>query len=302
MIAALWRRDLLFCKKELSLFVGHLLLKYGAICGILSARDVIVVYRVLIADSSSVMSKLISKYLADEVEIHRCKDCSTFISTVLTVDPDILYLDLNMTAGMGHFLLQPLRSVGKKMKIIVASTLFNDMMNAQMGQLGVDYLIPKPCSYSFVISLIRELCFRLDNPDLGDWCLENEIDRMLLDLGFRIGPNRYQCVFESVLERYHCPDSSMKELYIDVAKRCGGNYQRIEKAVRDAVIDAYNRSAPEMWELYFGNQGKREKPYPGNEEFIARLANHLLCHSRIRKPCRLHKECNHQKNRSHDIA
>lgn len=241
-------------------------------------------YRVLIADASGALAKIIDKHIGNEVQIHRCQDCGRFISTVLDVDPDILYLDLNIATGLGCFLLQSLCSAGKKMKIIVASSLLNDVITAQMGQLGVDFLIPKPCSYSFVISLIRDLCFRLDHPDIGDWCLENEIDRMLLDLGFRMGPNRYKCVFESILERYHAPDSSMKELYIDVAKRCGGNYQRIEKAIRDAVIDAYNCSAPEMWELYFGKRGNRERPYPGNEEFIARLANCLVCRARFKKP------------------
>ncbi len=179
-------------------------------------------YRVLIADSTNTMAKMIAKHIGSEVQIHRCNDSGELISNILTVEPDILYLDLHLVAGMGYFLLQSLQRAGRKMKIIVASAIYNDVICAQMGQLEVDFLVPKPCNYGLVISLIRDLCFQIEHPEPEDWCLENETDHMLLDLGFRMGPNRYRCVFEAVLQRYFAPDSSMKELYIDVAKRCGG--------------------------------------------------------------------------------
>ena len=112
-------------------------------------------------------------------------------------------------------------------------------------------------------------------------CVENEIEQTLLMLRFRRGPSRYRCVYEAILMRYNNPDCSMKELYIDVAGICGGNHQRVEKAIRNAVADAYACSDKALWNYYFIKDPRRVKPYPSNEDFIASIAGYLTRQKRI---------------------
>ena len=76
----------------------------------------------------------------------------------------------------------------------------------------------------------------------------------------------------------------MKELYVDVASCCGGGRQRVEKAIRDAVEDAYSNSDTSLWAMYFPYYSKREKPYPGNEDFVARIAGALIQIARVHAP------------------
>lgn len=63
--------------------------------------------------------------------------------------------------------------------------------------------------------------------------------------------------------------SFTKELYPRVAKEfyCS-SYQAVEHAVRVAIVDAWQRRDPAVWEKYFP---RLEKP-PTNKQFIAAIA------------------------------
>ena len=73
----------------------------------------------------------------------------------------------------------------------------------------------------------------------------------------------------------------MKEMYVDVAHKYGGNYQSVEKAVRDGIKAARTKGNPELWNLLFaycidGQNG------PRNEEFVGRIVLFLRQQSRLK--------------------
>ncbi|MBR4863671.1 MAG: hypothetical protein IKU07_03780 [Oscillospiraceae bacterium] len=246
--------------------------------------------RLMIVDTHGALGKAIERRLGDEFYIGvRCSD-EMLAEEIVSFCPDILLMDIMYPAIRRLQVLQAVVNTLPDMKVLVIATVLDEYTVSRLVQLELYSAIAKPCAPDYVASKIRDAAFAHDYPDKNDWCLENEIDRLLLCLGFRMGSNRYNCVFEAIRIRYHSMDCSTKELYIDVAKSCGGSYRRVEKAIRDAVADAYENSDCDtsLWAAYFPACGKREKPYPGNEEFIARAAGYMISKTRLRRPC--HRE------------
>lgn len=66
--------------------------------------------------------------------------------------------------------------------------------------------------------------------------------------------------------------SLTKELYPYAADYFGhSSWQPVEHAVRVAILDAWERRAPEVWEKYFPGMKKA----PSNKQFIATIAEQL---------------------------
>lgn len=242
-------------------------------------------YRVLIADPSELFGSSVEQHLQEDCCVCVCTEGNRILDAVRTFEPDVLLLDILFPDVSSLRILQTLQSTGVRVKIIAITRFIDEYTAVRLAQYGVHSLLTRPCKVGLVVNQIRQTLFALEHPDLQDWCLENEIDRILLDLSFRMGPARYQCVFEAIRARYFHIKCSMKELYIDVAKRCGGNFRRVEKAIRDAVADAYEAGDKSVWAMYFPVDNKRDKPYPGNEDFIARIATCLIQRTRLKKPC-----------------
>ena len=243
--------------------------------------------RLMVVDSRGVLSRSIKIRASDEFYIGSCSTDEVLTEEILSFNPDILLIDLMYPAIRRLQVLQAVVNALPDMTVLVIVTMLDEYTEARLVQLGIYSAIGKASSADYIVSKLRDAAFSRDFPDKEDWCLENEIDRLLLCLGFRMGSNRYNCVFEAIRLRYNSMDCSTKELYIDVAKICGGSYRRIEKAIRDAVADAYDSCEGDtaIWAAYFPTTGKRDKPYPGNEEFIARAAGYMVSKTRLRRPC-----------------
>ena len=224
------------------------------------------------------------RHLGESFEIKICCEDIGLAEEIIDFSPNILLMDINYPEGYRLQVLQTVVSSLPGLKVLVMSTMLDEHVIRALTQLGIYSSIAKPCRSDYVATKIRDAAFSSVYPDLGDWCLENEIDRMLLCLGFHMGSNRYNCVFEAIRMRYYNMDCPMKVLYIDVAKICGGSYRRIEKAIRDSVNDAYENGDNSFWKAYFRDHRKREKPYPGNEEFITRAAGYMISKTRLRRP------------------
>ena len=100
-----------------------------------------------------------------------------------------------------------------------------------------------------------------------------EIVRLLNEL--RIGAHRNGYRQLILLICCYLPEgnrSLTKELYPFVAGRFGySGWHPVEHTVRTAILDAWDRRVPEVWEKYFPGS----KRAPTNKQFIAVLAETL---------------------------
>lgn len=241
-------------------------------------------HRLLIADSLDAFALDVKRFLEDECAVKICREPTKILEDILDFKPDVLFYDPMFTQVSIETMMQLLLSAGIRLKAVSLCYVSQEYTYRQLWSGDIGAFIMRPCTVDHAVLCIRDLMFRMDHSEPLSWCLENELDSILLSLGFRMGSARYRCVFEAVRTRYYHPDFAMKALYVDVAKICGGNYQRIEKAIRDAVEDAYNCANKSLWSLYF-MRSKRNKPHPSNEEFVGRIAGALTQLSRLHKTC-----------------
>lgn len=244
-----------------------------------------VVKRLLIADASDVFGKCIAKQLKNEFIIKVCDDGERALEMIRKFDPDLLLIDLELPHMDGISILHAMRATGLHMKVVAISTLTDDYICAQLNGLQVTNLYRKPCSLGAVISSLREIA-HMDDMQADDWCAEDELDRILLDLNIEIGRGSYPIVCAAVLYWCENPYCSMtKCLYPALAKQFNGTLKQVEKAIRDAVKIAWERGNRQMWCFYFPPSDREGyDSHPSNEVFLARIAKILMQKKRPKKP------------------
>lgn len=244
-------------------------------------------HRLLIADTQQAFSSAVVKQLKKDFLIKVCEDGETALECIRSFEPDILLLDLMLPKLDGLSVLRNLCHAGNGVKVVVTTCYTDPYILTQLQQLQVQYVFVKPCSIGAVVSRICDISYELLDPDRNDWDVENEADRLLLDMGFRMGVGRYKCIKDALLLKCRGLDGSVtKCLYPEVAKRCGGNVAQVEKAIRDAIRDACKNGSRSLWNLYFPS----DRDYcPSNEIFIVRIAHALQQRNRLKRPCDLDK-------------
>lgn len=238
----------------------------------------------LIADATGELAKGIRKQLNKLYQVQVCQKGEKLAECLQTVDPEILLLDMSIPGADCLALLQSLVSAGKRTAVLVILNLASDYVLSRLQSLGVKYIFMKPCAVNMVVSHIRQMDFMLQYPDMTTWCLENETENILLDLGFCVGKSRYYVVCRAVRYKYENCECQMKQIYLSLAKERGTADTQVEKAIRDAIIDAYKNGDPDLWRMYFTPKRNSKTPCPTNEEFVARIAECLRQRTRLKKP------------------
>lgn len=244
-----------------------------------------VIKRLLIADATGTLGKYIAKQLNNEFTLKICDDGDRALELIRKFDPDILLIDLQLPNTDGLSVLRAVRAAGFDTKVVAITGLSDAYICAELTRLQVANVYLKPCLLGAVISCIREIAKTEDIPT-EDRCVENETDRILLNLNFQMGRGRYQMVHAAVLYLYDNPYCSMtKCLYPALAKQFNGTTKQVEKAIRDAIKSAWENGSRQMWYLYFSPGAKEEQnSCPSNEVFLARIANILIQKRRLKKP------------------
>ena len=241
--------------------------------------------RLLIADATGTFGKYIAKQLNNEFITKICNDGDRALELIRKFDPDIFLIDLQLPGTDGLSVLRAMHAAGLDTKVVAITGLSDDYICAELTRLQVANVYLKPCLLGAVVSCIREVA-KTENSQREDSCIENELDWILLDLNFQMGCGRYQVVHAAVLFLYDHPYCSMtKCLYPALAKRFNGTAKQTEKAIRDAIKNAWKNGSRPMWYLYFQPGAiEDDNSCPSNEVFLARIANVLLQKKRLKKP------------------
>lgn len=231
----------------------------------------------LIADTSEILGKSITRQLKDTYRITQCDNGRTALELLETFAPDILVLDTLLPEVDGLTVLRNLRLSGRETKVIVVSPITQGYVLDQLESYGVSCILTNPCRPEFVISHICNIGFSLRYPNVEEGCVENQLDEILLSLGFRHGRNSYERVRAGVLVKYAHPEYTItKEVYPAIVAACGGNERQTEKSVRDAIAYAFTQGEPCLWKLYFPDRGLEPYKHPSNDRFLSTIARRLF--------------------------
>lgn len=232
--------------------------------------------KLLIAESSEELRMALSDLFRDSCQVRVCSDGDSAQRELRTFRPDVLVLDLMLPGYDGISLLQWARDQGICPVVLATTRFCNDYVVESVQQLGVGYLMIKPCRLSALAERIGDLNRRLQPiaPTSAD--PNTRIGSQLQALGIPTKLRGSTYLREAVAVYAQDPLQSVtKSLYPQVAKRCGCAPSHVERCIRSAIDTAWKNRDEEIWKLYFHQGADGCIPRPTNGAFISRLADSL---------------------------
>lgn len=231
--------------------------------------------RLALIDGSDIFRLALEKELQESFEIQHYSDGQEVLDRLPGNPPDIIILDLILAGLDGITLLYKLRDLELRPMVLAATRLDNQYVYEAAEELGIGYVMRKPCMPSAVAARLKDLSKRLlpkTDPavDAGSY-----ITGQLINLGFSSSHKGFLYLRDCILAVWKQPGIPItKELYPGVGKRYQSTGAQVERAIRSAVNAAWaHRKTPYWNELFAGPDG--EPVHPSNGKLISRLADDL---------------------------
>lgn len=193
--------------------------------------------------------------------------------------PDVLLLDLVMPELDGFSVLQRVKK--GNMKIIVVSALSQDAFISKAMNLGADFYMMKPVSFSVLDERIIE-AVNVKRPTAKSRSMDEKISNIFITVGIPAHIKGYQYLREAIKMTIDTPEiinSITKKLYPEVAEHFNTSPSKVERAIRHAIEVAWNRGKIENINSLFGVRVYNHNEKPTNGEFIALVADKMLLES-----------------------
>jgi two-component system response regulator (stage 0 sporulation protein A) len=254
---------------------------------------------VVIADDNKDISNLLREYLSTDPEINVVGLARNGLETIDIVrekEPDLLLLDIIMPQLDGLGVLEKLKNLDNKPKIIVYSAIAQDKITQTAIQLGADYYMVKDIDMKVLKSRIK-LLFNMEEKqekteqhyetvekfqrktEIGEGAdLISEVSSILQELGIPPHIKGYQYLREAILlviADLELLSAVTKELYPAIGKKFNTTPSRVERAIRHSIEVAWSRGQIDNMNRIFGYNIILDKAKPTNSEFIAMVSDNL---------------------------
>lgn len=231
----------------------------------------------LIADSTEEFRQALSNALQGNFRIRCCGNGRDTLRQLQHDPPDILVLDLMLPELDGISLLYEAVNAGIRPVVLATTRLINDYIIYTAEQLGVAYLILKPCDIRATAARVHDLSQRIHHPSDSAPDKRTHASNMLNTLGIAAKLNGYQYLREAILLMSEAPMQSVtKELYPAVANLCESAPLQVERSIRSAVDNAWAKRDDRIWMRYFPPGPDGKIPKPSNGKFISCLADRIV--------------------------
>lgn len=230
----------------------------------------------MIIDCSDEFRLALEQELQKSYIIHHFRDGQAALDAALSIRPDVIVLDLMLTGIDGITLLHSLRDAGIHPMVLAVTRLYNDYIVETALELGVQYLIRKPCIPSAVAERVRDLskCLNSKPEKISDPSVF--ITELLNKMGFSARHKGYDYLREAAILMWKQPGSSItKELYPAVANMYSGTPVQVERAIRSALNAAWELRSGDVWDEFSPRNLDGTAQRPSNGYLVARLADLL---------------------------
>lgn len=237
----------------------------------------------LIADSNEDFRLALAQVLGDRYRVRCCGTGKEALDILRGEHCDVLVLDLMLPELDGVGLLQTIVEEGICPMTMVVTRFVNEYVLETMSQLGVGYLIRKPCEAAAAAARVLELRCGIHPPaPMHDPRVF--VSGLLHSLGVATRHDGYTYLREAILLMAGDPcQTATKELYPKVAAMFGCRGEQVERCIRNALIIAWNRRDQRVWQQFFPAGNER----PTNMEFITCLAESLYLNRETGTVCQL---------------
>ena len=246
------------------------------------------------------MDKLTSIVIADNTEEFCCAltgalqraggfqvlgcahDGEQAIRVVMERKPEILVLDLMLAKQDGLSVLKAIASMERKPAVLATSRFITDYVASAAANLGVQYLMLKPCDMTAVAERLEEIRggenLRMPPRRTDKTSIETMVTGIIHEIGVPAHIKGYQYLREAIIIAVNDMDvinAITKVLYPQVAKTFQTTPSRVERAIRHAIEVAWDRGDLDTLQRFFGYTVSNTKGKPTNSEFIALIADKL---------------------------
>ena len=231
--------------------------------------------KLLLADHSAVFCEAVAQLLQGQFEMRICRDGREALSVLEEFRPDVLMVDLMLPGLDGISLLKAAASRPQRPALLATSCIETPFIRQMIKQIGVDYMMLKPCDTRTLAERIRELSQgETDQAELT--ARRDSVGMLLLALSVPTGRRGY-VYLETLIDLYRVDSSRSltKDLYPTVGRIHGSNGAAVERTVRSVIETAWENRDESVWRLYFSASRQGVIPKPTNRSFIAAVATAL---------------------------
>ncbi len=197
--------------------------------------------------------------------------------------PDILVLDLMLPKQDGLSVLKAISSMDRRPVTLATSRFITDYVANAAANLGVRYLMLKPCDMSALVERLEEIRGGTNQAPQatqksGAGSIESMVTGIIHEIGVPAHIKGYQYLREAIIIAVNDMDvinAITKVLYPQVAKTFQTTPSRVERAIRHAIEVAWDRGDLDTLQRFFGYTVSNTKGKPTNSEFIALIADKL---------------------------
>ncbi len=204
------------------------------------------------------------------------------IRLVTEKKPDVLVLDLMLAKQDGISVLKALSGMEHRPVVFATSGFITDYVASAAANLGVRYLMLKPCDLSALVERMEEVRSVAPNrtPQIrtGNGGIEAMVTNIIHEIGVPAHIKGYQYLREAIIIAVgdmEVINAITKVLYPQVAKAFQTTPSRVERAIRHAIEVAWDRGDLDTLQRFFGYTVSNTKGKPTNSEFIALIADKL---------------------------
>lgn len=197
--------------------------------------------------------------------------------------PNILVLDLMLAKKDGISILRALNASDRRPITLATSVFVTDYVSTAAANLGVRYLMLKPCDMTALVERLEEIrggeTLRYPDKRRTDKAsIESMVTSIIHEIGVPAHIKGYQYLREAIIIAVNDMDvinAITKVLYPQVAKAFQTTPSRVERAIRHAIEVAWDRGDLDTLQRFFGYTVSNTKGKPTNSEFIALIADKL---------------------------
>lgn len=232
--------------------------------------------KLLIADSGEEFRLSMTERLQGTYILRVCQEGNETLEAIRSFRPDLVLLDMMLPGLDGITILQRAAEEGFHPMVLASSRYVNDYILESVERLNVGYVMVKPCEIRATEDRLRDLSQRRSQTVISVPDPATTVSNMLLTLGVPTKLRGFACLREAILEEIRLPGQQItKTIYPAVAKVCGGNAEQVERAIRSAVLAAWNVRDEQAWRMYFHADGEGALRRPTNAAFITALAGRI---------------------------
>ena len=196
--------------------------------------------------------------------------------------PQILVLDLMLAKQDGLSVLKAISAMDRKPVVLATSRFVTDYVASAAANLGVRYLMLKPCDMTALVERLEEIrggeSLRQSPVRSSGTSIESMVTSIIHEIGVPAHIKGYQYLREAIIIAVNDMDvinAITKVLYPQVAKTFQTTPSRVERAIRHAIEVAWDRGDLDTLQRFFGYTVSNTKGKPTNSEFIALIADKL---------------------------